>query len=192
MNILTLIQGRRTIRKYIRRKVSRRIIGKLIDAARWAPSPHNSQPWYFVVVLNEKIKYEFCALLRKGDGRLLTSANILLKKTADIIDGAPVVIFVYNTHDFLKRNENLGDLYANVSLLAEIQSIGAAIENICLLSTSFDLGVAWLNMPLLMTSDVNKILNMDGELVAVLALGYYEEKEMRRTRKPIKEIVKLM
>src|SRR5690349_3585211 len=45
-----IIQGRRSVRRFIERPVPREALLAILDAARWAPSPHGRQPWRFVVL----------------------------------------------------------------------------------------------------------------------------------------------
>lgn len=45
-----LFYRRRSRRALSRRKVSRAKLKRVLDAARWAPSCFNNQPWHFVVV----------------------------------------------------------------------------------------------------------------------------------------------
>src|SRR4030067_2586538 len=49
-DIVNLMKNRRSIRKYSARKVSRKILNEILEAARWAPSAHNSQPWRFTIL----------------------------------------------------------------------------------------------------------------------------------------------
>ncbi len=56
MNVLEAIKGRRSIRAFKSQNVSAEIIEKLIDAARWAPSAGNIQPWEFIIVRKPEIK----------------------------------------------------------------------------------------------------------------------------------------
>ena len=44
------IKGRRSIRKFTDQPVPPEIIDKILEAAMWAPSGQNLQPWYFVVL----------------------------------------------------------------------------------------------------------------------------------------------
>ena len=53
MDILQLIKGRRSIRKYKSERVEIEKIEKLVEAASWAPSAGNSQPWKFVIIIDE-------------------------------------------------------------------------------------------------------------------------------------------
>ncbi|MFH1397175.1 MAG: nitroreductase family protein [Candidatus Omnitrophota bacterium] len=50
MNMLGVIKTRRSIREYQDKPISKKDIGKIIDAARFAPTARNIQPWEFVVV----------------------------------------------------------------------------------------------------------------------------------------------
>ena len=50
MDVLEAIKGRRSVRKYKLKPVGRELTEKLLEAARWAPSGGNIQPWLFIVV----------------------------------------------------------------------------------------------------------------------------------------------
>ncbi|MEM2815613.1 MAG: nitroreductase family protein, partial [Candidatus Bathyarchaeia archaeon] len=47
MDVFEAIKGRRSVRAYKDKDVSAEVVEKLIDAARWAPSAGNIQPWEF-------------------------------------------------------------------------------------------------------------------------------------------------
>jgi len=47
---MRVVRGRRSVRSYRDDPVSDEVIGRVLEAARWAPSAVNSQPWHFVVV----------------------------------------------------------------------------------------------------------------------------------------------
>jgi len=55
-DFLELARTRRTVRGYQKREVSREYIEKILEAARWAPSGGNSQPWEFVVVTDLQMR----------------------------------------------------------------------------------------------------------------------------------------
>ena len=46
----SLIRGRRSVRRYAERAVPEEVVWQLLEAAHWAPSAHNRQPWRFVLV----------------------------------------------------------------------------------------------------------------------------------------------
>lgn len=56
MDVMTAIKGRRDIRKYKRKKIPRKDLEEILEAARLAPSGANRQFWKMVVVQDEDRK----------------------------------------------------------------------------------------------------------------------------------------
>ena len=76
-----LNQARRTIRSsFLRKPVSEGDLKLILEAARWAPSGHNIQPWTFIVVDDEKVKAEIAESTMKVYEELLGD-EAKLKKT---------------------------------------------------------------------------------------------------------------
>jgi nitroreductase len=53
-NLLKIVQRRRSVRVYKSGKVSDQQLATIFEAARWAPSGANTQPWEFVVTRDRK------------------------------------------------------------------------------------------------------------------------------------------
>lgn len=53
-DMLKLMRERRSIRKFTAQRVSVQEIEELLEAARWAPSGGNAQPWMFVIVTDRE------------------------------------------------------------------------------------------------------------------------------------------
>ena len=53
-NLLRIIQRRRSVRVYKSGKVSNKQLETILEAARWAPSGANTQPWEFVITRDRK------------------------------------------------------------------------------------------------------------------------------------------
>ncbi len=109
MTVFQVILGRRSIRKYLDKPVEDDKLLKILEAARWAPSSRNSQPWAFVVVKNEETR-------RK------------LKELAygqDFILQAPVVIAVCSKKG--SNWVNLGLTMQNICLEAYELGLGTCI-----------------------------------------------------------------
>jgi nitroreductase len=49
------IRGRRTVKLFLKRPVSRELILAAIEAARWAPNHHVTEPWHFYLLGTETI-----------------------------------------------------------------------------------------------------------------------------------------
>lgn len=52
-NFLGLAKSRKTTYEFNSKKISKKNILKILEAAHWAPSCGNLQPWYFIVVQNK-------------------------------------------------------------------------------------------------------------------------------------------
>ena len=60
MNVTKAIKARKSVRAFTSQPVSREILQKILDAARWAASGTNTQPWEVVVLAGEN-KDQLCA-----------------------------------------------------------------------------------------------------------------------------------
>jgi len=56
MNVIEAIKGRRSIRHYLPQPVEEEKLEQILDAARWAPSASNRQPWHFIVVRDPEMR----------------------------------------------------------------------------------------------------------------------------------------
>ena len=56
MDVLEAIRDRRSIRRYQTKDVPDEKLMQVLEAGRWAPSAHNSQPRKFIVIKDEKTR----------------------------------------------------------------------------------------------------------------------------------------
>jgi nitroreductase len=192
MDILELIKKRRTIRKYKAKPIPNKILNKILEAARWAPSAHNSQPWRIIILKDKRKKDCLIKKLYKNSNKFFTSVNILLRKSIDLMNSSPYLIFVYSSADLSRKMKILGRTYEAISRKSEAESVSAAIENMHLVATSLNIGMAWLVFPLLLEKTMNSYFSLSQELMAVLTLGYPDEKPKITKRKTLKEISKIL
>jgi nitroreductase len=64
-SLLELFKGRRSIRRFKPDSIPDEYVGKIIEAARWAPSGFNTQPWEFMVVRKREIRERIVELVDK-------------------------------------------------------------------------------------------------------------------------------
>jgi nitroreductase len=62
MDALELLKSRRSIRKYKSTDVEEEKIQKCLEAAQWAPSASNKQPWEFMIVRNVDFRLKMAEL----------------------------------------------------------------------------------------------------------------------------------
>lgn len=159
MEILELIRKRRSIRKYKRAMPEEKKIKKVLEAARWAPSGLNNQPWRFLVIKDKLQKNSLAAFTKYGK----------------IIQDAPVAIVVCL------------DLADSYNYEKDLLAIGACIENMLLEATALGLGSCWLGEILNKKTEVLRYLKLTGdlELMAVVVLGIPEVIITEGCRKPL-------
>ncbi|MFX1563030.1 MAG: nitroreductase family protein [Promethearchaeota archaeon] len=56
MDLMKAIKNRRSIRQYLTREVEEEKIRTILEAAQWAPSASNRQPWHFIVVRDSETR----------------------------------------------------------------------------------------------------------------------------------------
>lgn len=67
MNLgLTILKGRRSVRKYKDTEISDEIIHSALDAARLAPTARNAQPWIFGVIKNRETLEKIAGMAPNG------------------------------------------------------------------------------------------------------------------------------
>ena len=64
-NLAALMKGRRSVRKFHTQPIPRELIEQILEAARWAPSPHGRQPWRFVILTKTELKARQCFLVQR-------------------------------------------------------------------------------------------------------------------------------
>jgi nitroreductase len=167
MELSEAIKKRRSIRAFKKQDVPEEIVEKLIDAARWASSAGNIQPWEFVIIRNHDVKEE-------------------LVKAADqaFVEEAPVVIVVC-------ANEKLSSMGYGVRgrTLYCIQDTAAAIQNILLTAHSLGLGSCWIGA--FNEYKVKKAVNAPKGIrpIAIIPVGYANETPSQRNRRPLNQIM---
>ena len=168
MDVLEAIKGRRSIRAFKSEDVPPEIVEKLIDAARWAPSAGNIQPWEFIIVRNPEIK------------RNLAKAAL----NQSFIEEAPVVIVV--CADEIRSSQGYG---VRGKTLYCIQDTAAATQNIHLAAYSLGLGTCWVGA--FNEEEAGKILEIPEGVrpVAIIPVGYPAEKPPARNRRPLNQII---
>ena len=167
--ILEVIRRRRSVRRYRPDPVDRETVDRLLDAARWAPSAGNLQPWFFYVVTEARLKRELAAAALRQS----------------FVAEAPVCIVV------CAEPERSARIYGTRGrTLYCLQDTAAAVQNILLAAQALGLGACWVG-----AFDEERVcacLDLPETLrpVAIIPLGYpARETEPRPGRRELKEIV---
>jgi nitroreductase len=172
MNVIEAIHRRRAVRQYCPDPVKKEDIHTVLDAANWAPSGMNRQPWEFLVVTGKKIldmgeSYRRVSEEYTRNWDASPTRGSFTKEEfirfAETYGGAPVVIVV------LTEKDNNPDLRK-----ANFESASAAMENLLLAATELGLGTCWMTGPLRDEKALRGMLAIpeEKEIVAITPLGY--------------------
>lgn len=195
-NLAELIQGRRSVRQYQSTPVPRELIERVLEAARWAPSPHGRQPWRFVVLTRQTSKERLADFMgetwRKNlamDGQNAEIVRIRLEKSRQRILLAPALVMPCL---YLEDLDHYPDTQrqSDETTMA-IQSLGAAIQNMLLMAYDLGLDGGWMCAPLFCPEVVCQALSLDTHLIpqALITLGYAAADPKRRVRRPLSSLI---
>lgn len=194
--LATLLQNRRSVRKYQDLPVSREYIEQIIEAARWAPSPHGRQPWRFVVLSRQELKLRLADQMGgtwkqnlQMDGQDAEIVQIRLNKSRQRILSAPVIIIpclYLEDLDYYPDERRQADEKSMA-----IQSIGAAIQNMLLMAYDLGLDAGWMCAPLFCPEIVCNALDLDIKLIpqALITIGYAAADPQSRERLPLSSLI---
>jgi nitroreductase len=167
------------------------VLQAVLTAGTQAPSAKNRQPWRFVVVSGDK-RAEMVGVMRKGLAKMKAQGEDLgsAEWTADIMEQAPVTVFVFNPHGMAPWLAH--SIEQNFLSLTNTQSVGAAIQNMALAAQALDLGSLWICDVFYAYDELCQWLGEEGQMVAALSLGYADESPPARPRKPVREVTRWM
>jgi len=145
------------------------MIERLLEAATWAPSPLNSQPWEFVVVTREEKKQEILSEAERCRRWALETSGWkwLGGYRLDFLTQAPVIVAVVG--DPKKTGV---DVFQKEGGVAYQHACAAAIQNLLLAAHAEGVGSLWFTF--FDKDPMRKILEVAAEKtpLALVCLGY--------------------
>ena len=165
---MTLFHDRFSCRSFTPYPVARSTVAALLEAARWAPSGGNLQPWRFVVVTSRS--------------RRQALADAALGQS--FLAEAPVTIVVCALPEVSARHygERGRALYC-------LQDTAAATENLLLAASAVGLGACWVGAFHEAAARSALQLPDDWRPVALVAVGRPATPPPRRSRLPLERVV---
>ena len=190
MPINNAIEKRRSVRKYLPRQVSDKLVLEVLTAAGWAPSAHNSQPWRFIVLSDLELKRELSSALVESWAADLAKDGLPLqeqdrRERFERYAKAPVLILACFTMDGLRKFPDPGRQSFERDLA--VLSLGASLQTLLLAAHEAGLGACWFSAPGFCKQTVRKILNIPVEVEpeAFIIMGYPDEKPPVPTKKSV-------
>lgn len=166
-----LVRSLRAHRAFSDRALDDETVERVLEAATYAPSAENSQPWHFVVVRDDALRARIGDLTRRAweaGGRDFERGRIPDAMLADVdrgatggVAGAPVLVVV------------CGDTAFCLDAVLEA-SVYPAVQNLLLAAGALGLGSALTTLATGFAAELRELLDLPPNLraLAVVPLGY--------------------
>jgi F420 biosynthesis protein FbiB-like protein len=196
--LAALLRGRRSVRRYLEREVPRSALEAVLESIRWAPSPHNSQPWRAALLRSPAARARLARALGErwradltADGLPAEEIDRLIGRSRERIGGAPAALVLGLTLADLDSYPDPARQQAEFLMAAH--SLGAAAQNVMLTAQAYGLASCWMCAPLFCPEVVREALALPSEVIpqALITLGYPALEPPPRQKKPLDQIVLL-
>jgi coenzyme F420-0:L-glutamate ligase / coenzyme F420-1:gamma-L-glutamate ligase len=210
MDVLDVIKKRRSMRVFDRRMPPRGLIAECLEAATWAPSATNQQPWEFIVLTGEALEAVNAINEEKFFECMQSDAfgnppGPLKARQQEVLDAmiAAAEKAGIDPNEIFEKSLRFFDAPVAVYFVSYkgadnqyLLSTAAALENFLLAAHARGLGACWLTVTVVCAEDIKKHLSIpeDRELLGGVALGYPVEgaklNAFERKRAPVDEVTK--
>ena len=182
MELMEAIKGRRSIRRYTSKAVDDKTLEIILEAARQAPSWHNTQCWRFIVVKDSQLKNKLADTgIEMAQGKPNWAAEAMRITPIAIVACAEMRKSGYYIKEPKGPVTDKGDWY--------MYDVALAVQNLTLAAHALGLGTVHLG-----AFDAIKVAEILGvpegfAVVSMSPLGYPDESPNPRPRKEMAEIV---
>lgn len=196
-SLLALLQSRRSVRRFREQPVDRGDLLRLVEAAGWAPSNHNRQPWRFLVLEDRAEIRALAAGVRESLSARVSSLPALasgyagqLVHYATFFEAAPVLVVALHKRPASVTAPLLEGIAHPELVSGEPLSVAMAVQNLLLAAQALGLGTCVLTGPLLVPDALARGLALPAgfEVNCLIALGHPDESPPAPRRKTLEQI----
>jgi coenzyme F420-0:L-glutamate ligase / coenzyme F420-1:gamma-L-glutamate ligase len=191
-----VLRERRSVRRFRDEPIEGSIVQRVLEAGLWAPSPHGTQPWRFVVITQRANREHLASAMAASWRHNLEMDN----EPPDVIEGrlagsrrrlleAPVLIIVCLYTGDADRYPDPSRAEAEQTMA--IQSLGACVENMLLAAYVSGIDAGWMCAPLFCPEIVGDALDLDPALTphGLIAMGHAAADPKRRPRRSLDTLI---
>jgi nitroreductase len=185
-NLLEVIRHRRSARLYKTGKVTDRQLETILEAARWAPSGANTQPWEFIVTRDRKKMKRVREIYAKewNDRKREDPVHYKgIKK--DYVGDVSVLVLACG-------DARTKQVYLTTRQPADREklfqaSVANAVEQMMLAAASMNLGTVWVSVREEVEPELRKLFQVPDELrlLWVVPIGHARSWPKAKRRRPI-------
>ena len=183
--LLSIIRTRRSVRVYKGGKVSERQLGNILEAARWAPSGANTQPWEFIVTRDRKKMKRVRAIYAKEWNERKREDPVNYKGIKKDYVG-DVSVLVLACGDVRTKQ-----VYLTTRQPADREklfqaSVANAVEQMMLVAASMNLGTVWVSVREEVEPELRQLFKVPVELrlLWVVPIGHARTWPKAKRRRP--------
>jgi coenzyme F420-0:L-glutamate ligase/coenzyme F420-1:gamma-L-glutamate ligase len=200
------ISGRRSVRRFLSRPVSQQVLERILEAATWAPSAHNRQPWRFAVLHSLQAKTALAQAMGVelerdllADGLQAEKASMQVARSHRRIEKAPLGILLCldsaSIDPIAKRvAERPPDARRQqAEWIMGVQGVAMAAENMLLAAHAEGLGGVWLCAPLFAPESVRQALGLpdNWQPQGLMLIGYQAQHQPVPVRYSLAEVTRV-
>ncbi len=168
MDVFEAIRNRCAVRKFKPDIIPNNVLLKILDAARWAPSPFNTQPWEFIIIRD---KYTLKSISKYA-------------RYSGYLEAAPMAIAVVVPP--------VNEKFSWVERIGEPRYAAAmAVQNMMLAAWALGIGTCWVSIE---RDKVGEILKVPKThfVLTIIPIGYPEtppKKHDESSRKKLDDMI---
>lgn len=187
---------RQSVRAFSTDRIDGALVERAIEAAGWAPSPHGTQPWRFVVIEEEHIRFGLADAMGdswrtqlRSDGVPESEIEGRVRRSKDRLERAPVVVILClhlgEAHPYPDPSRQ------DAERLMAIQSLGAAAQNFLLMLEALELAAGWMCAPLFCPEVIVDYLQLPQDVApqAMFPIGKMAQPPKRRPRRSLEALI---
>jgi F420 biosynthesis protein FbiB-like protein len=195
-DLFDVIIGRSSVRAFRSDPVDRQLVVDAIESAGWAPSPHGTQPWRFVLLEREQDRRGLAEAMADSwrdqlrlDALPDDTIEHRVNRSKDRLERAPIVailcLYLGDAHHYPDVDRQWAE-----ELMA-IQSLGAAAQNFLLALHAKGLDAGWMCAPLFCPELIRDHLGLADSLHphAMFPIGLMDRPPKRRPRRSVDDLI---
>ncbi len=195
-DLFDAIEERSSVRSFRTDPIDRDLVVRAVEAAGWAPSPHGTQPWRFVLLEREEDRRSLADRMGESWREQLQRDELpeeviehRVVRSKDRLERAPIVailcLYLGDAHHYPDSDRQQAET------TMAIQSLGAAAQNFLLALHAQGLDSGWMCAPLFCPDLIREHLGLDDGLVphAMFPIGHVDTLPKRRPRRPVDDLI---